>query len=250
MRTTIAAICFVVAAASVAADEIKLMSAGAVEPGLVLVVEQFRRSSRHTVQVEFGTGPQLTARMAAGQTGDVLIAPRATMDDAAAKGKVERSTRKPVGRVGVGVVARTGGPTPDVSSADSLRTSLLAADAVVFNRGSTGVYVEQLLKKLGVADQIAGKIVRLDNGDAVMRRLIGGSGNEFGFGAITEIRLFESKGARLVAPLPAAVQNFTDYDVAVMTGTRTPQAAAEFVRFITTDAARAVFAGAGVQASE
>jgi molybdate transport system substrate-binding protein len=250
MRTRVVAICLLAAAASVAADEIRLMSAGAVEPGLVLVVEQFRRSSGHTVHVEFGTGPQLTSRMAAGQTGDVLIAPRATMDDAAAKGKVEASTRKTVGRVGVGIVARTGGPAPDVSSVEGLKSSLLKADAVVFNRGSTGLYVEQLLEKLGVADQIAGKIVRLDNGDAVMRRLIAGKGNEFGFGAITEIRLFEAKGARLVAPLPAGVQNFTAYDVAVMTGARTPQAAAEFVRFITTDAARGVFAGAGVEASE
>jgi molybdate transport system substrate-binding protein len=250
MRMTIAAIVLSVGATVAGADQIRLMSAGAVEPGLVLVVEQFRRSSGHTVQVEFGTGPQLTARMAAGQTGDVLIAPRPVMNDAVAKRMVDGSTRKPVGRVGVGVVARTGGPTPDVSSADSLKNALLRADAVVFNRGSTGVYVEQLLTKLDVADQIASKIVRVDNGDAVMKRLIAGSGNEFGFGAITEIRLFESRGARLVAPLPAAVQNFTDYDVAVMTGARTAHAAAEFVRFITTEAARGVFAGAGVQASE
>ena len=250
MQTTIVAILIAAGAATVAADELRVMSAGAVEPGLVRRIEQFNRSSGHTVQVEFGTGPQLTARLAGGQTGDVLIAPKAVMDQAAADRAVNVPTRTTVGRVGVGIVIRGAAPAPDVSSVDHLRTALLAADTVVYNRGSSGAYIERLLTQLGVANQIASKVVRVENGDAVMQRLIAGKGTEIGFGAITEIRLFESRGARLLAPLPDAVQNFTAYDAAVMAATRAPQAAAEFVRFITTPEARSVFAAVGVQAPE
>ena len=202
------------------------------------------------MQVQFGTGPQLTTRLAAGQTGDVLIAPKAVMDQAVADRTVNVPTRTTVGRVGVGIVVRCGAPAPDVSTVDRLRNALVGADAVVFNRGSSGVYIERLLTQLGIATQIAAKTVRVENGDAVMQRLIAGTGNEVGFGAITEIRLFEPKGARLVAPLPDAVQNFTAYEAAVMAAARTPRAAAEFVRFITTAEARTVFAAVGVQAPE
>jgi len=108
MRTIIVAVLVGVSVASVAADELRVTSAGAVEPGLVRLIEQFKRSSRHTVQVEFGTGPQLTARLESGQIGDVLIAPAAVMDQAVTARKVNSSTRTPVGRVGVGIVVRRG----------------------------------------------------------------------------------------------------------------------------------------------
>ena len=107
-----------------------------------------------------------------------------------------------------------------------------------------------MLAELGVAAAIASKIVRADDGEGLIERLIEGKGNEIGFGAISEIRQFEPKGVRLVAPLPNAVQNFTAYEAAVMAATRSPEAAAEFVRFIATPTARTTFAEVGVQAPE
>ncbi len=251
MRRAIVAIFVAVSVvASLAADELKVMSAGAVEPGLVKLIEQFKRSSGHAVQVEFGSGPQLTTRLAAGQSGDVLIAPKAVMDQAIADRRVDLRTRTTVGRVGVGIVVRRGAASPDVSTPDRLRTALLGADAVMFTRGSSGQYIERLLTELGVAAAIASKIVRAEDGEALIQRVIEGKGNEIGFGAISEIRQFEPKGVRLVAPLPNAVQNFTAYQAAVMAATRAPEAAAEFVRFIATPAARTTFAAVGVQAPE
>jgi molybdate transport system substrate-binding protein len=250
MRMTIVGLIVAAGGAAAAADEIRLMSAGAVEPGLVRLIGQFTRSSGHTVQVQFGTGPQLTSRLAAGQAGDVLIAPRAVMDEAVRQRKADAATRTSIGRVGVGVVVRSGVPPPDISTPDRLRAALLAAEAVVYNRGSSGLYIEQMLGRLGVAGQVAAKTVRVENGEAVFERIIGGKGNEVGFGAITEIRLFEPKGLRLVAPLPGDLQNFTAYDAAVMPGARAPDAAAAFIRYLTTADARNVFASAGVQAPE
>src|ERR671918_741103 len=103
MRTTILAIVLGITAASAAADDLRVMSAGAVDPG-------------HTVQVQFGSAPQLTARLGSGQPGDVLIAPVAVMDQAVAARHVHAPTRSAVGRVGVGVAVRRGVPVPDVST--------------------------------------------------------------------------------------------------------------------------------------
>jgi molybdate transport system substrate-binding protein len=250
MRAAIVAIVVCVSAAPLAADELRVMSAGAVEPGLVKLIDQFTRSSGHTVQVQFGSAPQLTTRLASGQPGDVLIAPAAVMDQAVADRRVHAPTRTTVGRVGVGIVVRRGAPAPDVGTVDRLRNAILGADAVLFTRGSSGQYVERMLAKLGIAAGIAPKIVRAEDGEGLIARMIEGKGNEIGFGAITEIRQFEPKGVTLVAPLPDAVQNFTVYEAAVMTAARTPGSAARFVGFVSTAEARTVLAAVGVQAAE
>lgn len=236
-----------IGAASVSAAELAVMSAGAVEPGLLVLVDQFMKTSGHSVRIEYATGPQLAERLAAGRTADVLIAPAAVVDRAIADRRVDAGTRVTVGRVGVGVVVRRDAPTPDVPSVDALRRAVLAADGVVYNQGSSGVYVDGMLNRLGVMDAIRTKTVRVSNGDATMQRLVTGSGNEIGFAAISEIKLAEPKGVRLVAPLPDAVQNFTTLDAVVMAGAHEPGAAAEFVRFMTTTAARQTFAAVGVQ---
>ena len=111
---------------------------------------------------------------------------------------------------------------------------------MLFTRGSSGQYVERMLAKFGVAAGIASKIVRADDGEGLIARMIEGKGNEIGFGAITEIRQFEPKGITLVAPLPDAVQNFTVYEAAVMNASRTPGSAARFVDFVNTAEARTV----------
>src|SRR5262252_10339898 len=98
------------------AAEIKVFSAGAVEPGLVRAIEAFKRASGDTVKVEFNTAPQLAKRLAAGDVADVLIAPPAALDQQAKDGKVVADGRITVGRVGAGVVMRAGLPIPDIST--------------------------------------------------------------------------------------------------------------------------------------
>ena len=99
---------------------------------------------------------------------------------------------------------RPGVEPPDIGSADALKAALLSADTVVFNRASTGVYVEAMLQRLDIADAIRAKSERLPDGASVMRRLLAGTAQrEIGFGAMTEISLFRDRGLQLVGPLPA-----------------------------------------------
>ena len=86
-------------------------------------------------------------------------------------------------------------------NAEALKRSLLAAERVVYNRASSGVYIESMLKKLGVYDELGARLVRYDDGTAVMHHLMKGQGREFGFGGITDILLYRDKGLRLVGPL-------------------------------------------------
>jgi molybdate transport system substrate-binding protein len=229
------------------AAEIKVFSAGAIEPGLVRAIEAFKRASGTAVKVEFNTAPQLASRLAAGDVADVLIAPPAALDERVKDGKVVAEGRVTVGRVGAGVVVRKDQPSPDIASTAAFKQALLGADSLVYNTASTGLYLEKLFERLGIADAIKAKTTRYPNGERVMEHVIHGKGNEIGFGAITEIKLFEPKGLKLVGPLPAEVQNYTTYGAALMTGAPSPEAAKAFLAFLAGAEAKQAFAAAGIE---
>ena len=231
---------------------LRVLSAGAVEPGMRPALAAFERESGHTVAISFRPAPELRSALREPAVADVVVVPQALLDEAAGASAVPRVQRAQIGRVGVGIAVREGAVVPDVASVEALRTALLAADAVVFNRASTGVWVEAMLARLGLADTLQPKIIRLPDGAAVMRRLLAGTApHEIGFGAMTEIALFQAEGVRLAGPLPVALQNETAYVALPWPGTATAEpsraeAVAALVRFLQGDAARATFAGAGI----
>ena len=231
---------------SLAAD-IKVLSAGAVEPGLHAFAGQIKRDSGHVLNIQFNTAPQIAKRLAAGEVYDILILPLAAIEQAVKDGKVIAETRVPVGRVGAGIIVRSSAVTPNVATVEDLKQALLGADSVVYNTASTGLYLDQLFGKLGILDQLKPKTTRYPNGAPVMEHVINGKGNEIGFGAITEISMYEPQGLKLAGPLPAEVQNYTSYEAAVMIGAASAAAARAVLRQLATPAAKAIFSAKGVE---
>ena len=234
-------------ATTVRAAEVKLLSAGAVEPGVHKVIDAFRAATGHEVRVLFNTAPAIRKRMAANEAFDLVIAPPAAMDEFLKDGKVVADSRAGLGRVGAGITVRTGAARPDVSGVDAFKRALLAADSVVYNQASTGLYIEKMLDRIGIGDAVRPKTTRYGNGESVLVHVIKGSGAEIGMGAITEIRLFEPKGLQYVGPLPAEIQNYTSYDAAVTANAVAAGPARDFVRFMTTPDAKRMFAAAGIE---
>src|SRR5882672_4384479 len=242
MRSVAAFLFFAFAGAAVAA-EIKVLSAGAVEPGLRAAANAYAKQSGNEVKITFNTAPEIRKRVGAGETFDVVIAPPAALDEFAGKVSAERVA---LGRVGLGVAVRPGAEVPDISSTDALKRSVLAADSIVFNRASTGIYLENLFKKMGLYDQILPKTTRYPDAGAVMEHVLKGKGREIGFGPVTEILLHRDKGLKLVGPLPADIQNYTSYSAAAMTSAANAELARAFVRYLGGAESKALFVAAGV----
>jgi len=241
----IAALCIMAGTASAA--EIRVISGGAVEPGLEAFAQLVRRDLGHELKILYNTAPQIAKRLAAGEVFDILISPPATIDPALKEGKVVPETRVKVGRVGAGVIARSGAPAPDVATVDALKQALLDADSVVYNTASTGIYLDKLFATMGIAEALKARTTRYPTGAAVMEHVLKGTGKEIGFGAMTEIRMYEPKGLKLLGPLPAAVQNYTSYDAVVMSGAAAAEAARAVLRHLATPAAKAAFTAGGVE---
>ncbi|MGZ5095666.1 MAG: molybdate ABC transporter substrate-binding protein [Burkholderiales bacterium] len=236
----------ILASGAATAGEISVLSGGAIEPGLHSAAAAFEKQTGHHVKITFNTTPQIVKRIAGGDKFDVVIAPPQTLDGFSKESKLE-GERMNVGRVGLGVAVRPGATTPDISSADGLKRSIVEADSLVFNRASTGIYFENLLKKWGVYDQVEPKTTRYADGASVMEHALKGKGREIAFGAITEILLYKDKGLRFVGPLPAEVQNYTTYVASPMTGVSNAELARTFVQYLGSPAGKKLFVAAGIE---
>lgn len=235
------------------ADEVRVLSAGAIEPGLRAAAAAFDLQTGHVTTLTFNTAPALRRRMGLDPGSpvpeaafDVVIAPLAVLGELADAGKLAEG-RANVGRVGMGVMVRDGAPVPDISSPAALQQAVLAADSLVFNRASTGLYFEGLLKKMDLYDRVEVKTTRYPDGAAVLEHVIAGKGREIGFAAITEILLYQVKGLSLVGPLPAAVQNYTAYRAAPLVSSPQAALAQQFVTFLAGPVAKPLLAAAGVK---
>jgi len=228
------------------AAEITVLSGGAVEPGLHAAARAFEKQTGHTVKITFNTTPQIRKRVGAGETFDVVIVPPAAVKDFAAAGKVEAGGVD-IGKVGMGVVIRPGAPVPDIANAEAIKRTVLEAESIVFNRASSGLYFEGLLKKMGVYEQIEARAARYATGAEVMEHVLKGKGKEVGFGPITEILQYKEKGLRLVGPLPAEIQNLTAYIAVPMSAGANKEVAQALVKFLGGPVGKPLFAAAGIE---
>jgi molybdate transport system substrate-binding protein len=221
---------------------VRVLSAGAMEPGLEAAVARFRATGGAPVQVTYATAPQLRDRLAAGEAPDLLIAPVGLVNELVTAGRLagERAT---LGRVGVGVAVRADAPVPEIGDVAAFRRAIEEADRVVFNRASTGLYLERLFERLGMTAMVTPKAARYATGAEVLKHVVEGTGREIGLAPITEILLVPQ--ARFVGPLPAEIQNFTAYAAALLPGAQ-PGAAALFAH-LSGPEARAAFATSGIE---
>jgi len=227
------------------AEEIHVLSAGAVEPGLVKVIAAFRRETGRDAKVTFATAPAISKRIDANDT-DVVIAPPAVLDEWIKARKAIQSDRVTIGRIGVGVMVRAGAPLPKIATVDEFKQSLLSAESLVYNQASTGIYIEELFVRLGIANQLKAKTTRYPDAAAVLRHVGEGKGNEIGLGATTVIIEGESAGLKFVGPLPEEIQNYTGYAAILAAEGAGSNAAREFLRYLTTPVAKQIFAAAGI----
>jgi molybdate transport system substrate-binding protein len=213
--------------------EIKVVSGGAFKQVLNALAAQYRKESDNRLDIVYRTVGQHVALIRSGKEDfDVAILTPAAIDDLAKDGRVVPGTRADLAKTGIGVMVRIGAPAPDISTVDAFKRTLLAAKSVAFidpkAGGSSGIYVEGLLVRLGIADQINAKAV-LVHGGTVADHVADGEA-ELGIHQISEI--LPVTGVKLVGPLPVEIQNFTVYAAGIGAAAKDSAAARALVKFL------------------
>jgi molybdate transport system substrate-binding protein len=251
MRMTVLALAMVLMAAgaprAAGAAEIKVLTAGAFKQTLLALVPDFEKATGHKVVVENATVGALSKRIEGGEFFDLAVLTPKAVDDLTGKGKLVAGTRQNLARVGVGVMVKAGAPKPDIGSVDAFKRALIAAKSVAYidpaSGGSSGIYVDGLLKKLGIADQIKPK-AKLKKGGYVADLIVSGEA-ELGIHQISEI--VPVKEVTLVGPLPADIQNYTTYAGGIGAGAKQGDAAKALLKVLTGPAAADVLKSRGME---
>src|ERR1043165_339752 len=161
MSRLIAALILGLVPAMAHAAEVKVLTTGAMKAVVLELVAQFEKETGHKAIVDNDTAGGVTRRVEGGEAVDVVVNTPGGLNDLAGKGKVVGNSRANIARVGIGVVVKEGAPLPDISNVDAFKRALLAAKSVAYidpaSGGSSGIYLANLLEKLGVAAEIKPK---------------------------------------------------------------------------------------------
>ena len=229
------------------AAEIRVLTAGAFKPVVLALVPDFEKQTGHKVTVDNDTAGALKKRIEGGEAFDVAVITPDVIDELVAKGKIAAGSRVSLASVGVGVVVKEGAPKPDVSTVEAFKRALLAAKSVAYidpaSGGSSGIYIDKLLERLSIADQIRPK-AKLKQGGHVADLIVSGEA-DLGLHQISEI--VPVKGVSLVGPLPKEIQNTTIYAAGLGASAKNKDAAIALIKALSGPAAATVLKSKGME---
>jgi len=230
-----------------AAAEIKVLTGGAFKQVVLAIVPAFEQQTGHKVIVHNDTAGALKKRIEGGESFDVAVITPAVINELATAGKIAAGSRVDLARVGVGVMVKEGAPRPDVSTVEAFKDALVKAKTVAYidpaSGGSSGIYLDKLFERLGVAEQVRAK-ARLKKGGYVADLIVSGDA-ELGLHQISEI--VPVKGVTLVAPLPKEIQNHTTYAAGLSAASSNKDAAQALIKAFASPAAAAVLKDKGME---
>ena len=231
--------------ATAQAAEVKVLTTGAMKQVVLALQPEFEKQG-HKLVVDNDTAGALLKRIEGEEAFDMVVLTPAGLDQLAAKNKISASTKANLARVAIGVMVRPGAKLPDISSVGAFKQALLDGKSVAYidpaSGGSSGIYLEKLFEKMGIADEIRAK-AKLKRGGYVADLLTSGEA-ELGIHQISEI--VPVRSVVLVGPLPAEIQNFTTYAGAVGSSARDPVAAKAFLDLLAGPAAAAILREKGM----
>ena len=226
------------------ATEIKVLSTHAALEVLTELGPQFARATGYTLSFSYDPANAIKRQIENGAAFDVVIITRKAIDDLVRQGKILPDTCVDIGRSGLGVSVRKGAPKPDISTVESFKRTMLGAKSVIRStEGTSGLYFETLLDRLGITGEMKDKI-RLGPSGRVAEFVAKGE-VEIAVQQVSE--LLPVIGADFVGPFPPELQLFTVFSAGVSTVSKEPEAAKALIDFLTAPTSASVIKAKGLE---
>ncbi|QRR32292.1 substrate-binding domain-containing protein [Hydrogenophaga sp. YM1] len=188
------------------------------------------------VAIESVGGVDAAKRVVAGEAFDVVILASDAIDKLIAAGHLQAG-RVDLVRSGVAACVRDGAPAPDLSSEASVQAALLAADKISYSTGPSGVALQKLFERWGIAEAMAAKTVQAPPGVPVASLVAKGE-VALGFQQLSE--LLHVPGIAIVGGLPEPIQIVTVFSAGIPVNAPRAEAVRALLAFMTSpDAAEA-----------
>ncbi len=225
------------------ATEIRVFSGGAPKEVFMALTPKFEQQTGHKVTFVYEVITGLRERIAKGEKADVFIMPVPVLDGYAKDGKL--GARATFGSMGLDVVVPEGKPKPDISTKDKFKAAMLAARSVVHatpGKTPSGTHMGKLWDDLGIAGEMAKKVVHkpaLEGGVEMVAK------GEVDIGIYPASEVLDIKGVSVVGMLPGDTNLVIVYGGAATAGS--PDAAAQFVKFMAAPENRAAWQHGGFE---
>jgi len=210
---------------------------------LIELVPVFERESGYALDVTYGSGPELARKISSGVSADIFVGPEEFSGPLIEEGRLVGASRTAFAHSGAVFAVKEGAPKPDLSSPQKMKEALLAAKAVCYSRGASGIHFEQACERLGIADAVAAKLVKPRPGEMVGPVLVRG---EADIGVQQPAELLPVPGIVIVGPLPPELRQTIVYGATVFTGSTQREGNRAFVDFMQSPAAREVLLHTGL----
>jgi molybdate transport system substrate-binding protein len=236
--------------ANTRAADVHVVSSGGFAAAYKTLAPEFEQTTGNHLITGWGpsmgnTTDAVPQRLARNEPIDVLIMVGSALGKLVREGKIIPDSRVDLASSAIGIAIRSGSPKPDITTVDSLRTTLLNAKSIAYSDSASGVYVStELFRRLGIADQVTGKS-RMIPAEPVAAVVARGEA-EIGFQQISELKPIP--GIDLVGPLPDEVQKITIFSAGIVTGSQAPEAAKSLIKFLSSPAATQAITASGLKA--
>ncbi len=228
---------------------LNILCAGAAK-GLVQALQPLLM--RHTgadVAGRFGAVGAMKEALLAGEPCDLMVVTDKMIAELAEAGHLDGATRRPLGRVATGIAVRRGEPRPDIDTPEALREALRAADGIYFpdpERATAGIHFANVMRELGIHDELAPRFRTFPNGATAMRELAAQAQPRLiGCTQVTEINY--TQGIDLVGALPKRFELVTLYSAALSASAASPALAHQFLELLAGDESLAMRRAGGFE---
>lgn len=239
-----------VAQATVAsAADLTVFSTIGVQAALETLMPQLEKASGHKLKVTWATAAMLVKRVQGGETADVYVLTKQSLDALAKDGKVAAGSPT-FASSGIAVAVKKGAAKPDISTPEKFKQALLAAKTISYSNpaagGASGVYIAKQIEKAGLADQLKAKTKYPPAGGNAANLLISG---EAELAIQQKPEVMSVQGVEVVGLVPGAFGNTTHYSAGVAAGSKEAAAAKAVIALLSSPEAKAVFKAKGLDPS-
>jgi molybdate transport system substrate-binding protein len=227
--------------------KIKAMSAGAVEGPVSELTPEFTRATGHEVDLHFNTVGAHKEKFVGGEKTDVVILSFPVIEALEKEGRFAAGSRADLGRASCGVAVRDGMMMPNISTVEGFKRMLKFTVSIAANDpahgGSSGIYLADLLKRMGLSEEVGPKLKLYKTGRDCALALVRGEA-EIGITFTSEF--IAVPGTRVVGKFPKEIEYVNGYAGAIPKDAATEPARA-FLSFLTSPAAKERFKSFGLE---
>ena len=176
------------------------------------LTQAYQAQTGVTVQIESVGGVDAAKRAQAGEAFDMVLLASDAIDRLIASGHVQTGSRHDWVRSPVAVAVQAGAARPDLSHEAAVKAAVLASPTLSYSTGPSGVYLEKLFERWGIAEQVKPRIVVPPPGTPVGALVANGQA-ALGFQQLSE--LIALPGIDVLGTLPADVAFITTFSSGV-----------------------------------